>query len=161
MLDVEDTNDVVLDLAASDISATRNSSKSTAQGSYDIYELEIQQATDLAFLISFFFLKICILFRVFSRTQQKAGSLDLGTAAFATKIALDTVRRAEEDIIATAPDILAKPRSYQDIAMVIFHADALAKGDDVDEKTLLVRYIEDYWIRWIHLFLFSVVRSTS
>lgn len=30
--------------------------------------------------------------------------------------------------------MLAKPRSFQAIAMVIFHADALAKGDDVDKR---------------------------
>lgn len=58
MLNVEDTNDIVLDLAASDISATSavtKFSKTTTQNCWDVYELEIQHGTDLAFLIFCFF----------------------------------------------------------------------------------------------------------
>lgn len=139
MLNVEDTNDIVLDLAASDISATsaaKKSSKATAQDSWDVYELEIQYGTDLAFLIFCFFEDLHRIQDFIKETwrKQKAGTVDVETAAVTTNIALDIVRRAEEDIIATAPALLAKPRSYQEIAMVIFHADALAKGDDVDER---------------------------
>ena len=139
MLNVEDTNDIVLDLAASDISATsaaKKSSKATAQDSWDVYELEIQYGTDLAFLIFCFFEDLHRIQDFIKETwrKQKAGTVDVETAAVTTNIALDIVRRAEEDIIAIAPALLAKPRSYQEIAMVIFHADALAKGDDVDER---------------------------
>lgn len=139
MLNVEDTNDIVLDLAASDISATsaaKKFSKATAQDSWDVYELEIQYGTDLAFLIFCFFEDLHRIQDFIKETwrKQNAGTVDVETAAVTTNIALDIVRRAEEDIIATAPALLAKPRSYQEIAMVIFHADALAKGDDVDER---------------------------
>lgn len=139
MLNVEDTNDIVLDLAASDINATsaaKKFSKATAQDSWDVYELEIQYGTDLAFLIFCFFEDLHRIQDFIKETwrKQNAGTVDVETAAVTTNIALDIVRRAEEDIIATAPALLAKPRSYQEIAMVIFHADALAKGDDVDER---------------------------
>lgn len=139
MLNVEDTNDIVLDLAASDISATsatKKSSKATTPHSSDVYELEIQHGTDLAFLIFCFFEDLHRIQDFIKETwgKQKAGTVDLETAAVTTNIALDIVRRAEEDIIATAPAMLAKPRSFQAIAMVIFHADALAKGDDVDKR---------------------------
>lgn len=139
MLNVEDTNDIVLDLAASDISATsaaKKSSKATTPHSWDVYELEIQHGTDLAFLIFCFFEDLHRIQDFIKETwdKQKAGTVDLEAAAVTTNIALDIVRRAEEDIIATAPAMLAKPRSFQAIAMVIFHADALAKGDDVDKR---------------------------
>lgn len=139
MLNVEDTNDIVLDLAASDISATsaaKKSSKATAPHSWDVYELEIQYGTDLAFLIFCFFEDLHRIQDFIKETwgKQKAGTVGLEAAAVTTNIALDIVRRAEEDIIATAPAMLAKPRSFQAIAMVIFHADALAKGDDVDKR---------------------------
>lgn len=139
MLNVEDTNDIVLDLAASDISATsatKKSSKAITPHSSDVYELEIQHGTDLAFLIFCFFEDLHRIQDFIKETwgKQKAGTVDLETAAVTTNIALDIVRRAEEDIIATAPAMLAKPRSFQAIAMVIFHADALAKGDDVDKR---------------------------
>lgn len=101
-----------------------------------VYELEIQHRTNLVFLIFCFFEDLHRIQDFLKETwgKQKAGTADLESAAITTNIALDIVRRAEEDIIATAPAMLAKPRSFQAIAMVIFHADALDKVDDVDKR---------------------------
>lgn len=154
MLNVEETNEFVLDLAASDIGATSaatKSSKATVQDSWDVYELEIQYRTDLAFLIFCFLEDLHCIQDFIKETwrKQKVGIVDLETVDDTTNIALDIVRRAEEDVIATAPALLAKPRSYQEIAMVIFHADALAKGDDVDERlsssdTLMITEFDEF-----------------
>lgn len=126
-------------MAVSDIIATseaKKSSKATTKHCWDVYELEIQHGTDLAFLIFCFFEDLHHIQDFIKETwcKQKAGTVDLETAAVTTNMALDIVRREEEGIIATAPAMLAKPRSFQAIAMVIFHADALAKGDDVDKR---------------------------
>ena len=66
--------------------------------------------------------------------MNKAGTLDLVTAAMTTNMALDLVRRAEEDIIAAAPGLLAKSCSYEAISSVIFYADSFKKGDNPEEK---------------------------
>lgn len=135
MLEVEDTDDV-LDLAASDISAAKKTLPSTVQHTCDVFELETQRGADLEFSIYCFFEDLHRIQDFLKETwkMNKAGTLDLVTAAMTTDMALDLVRRAEEDIIAAAPGLLAKPRSYEAISLIIFYADSFSKGDDPEEK---------------------------
>lgn len=136
MLDVEDTNDVVLDVAASDITAAQKSPTTTAQSANDVYELEIQYGADLAFIVFCFFEDMHRIqdFLKETWTKYKAGTLDLMTATITTNVAFDLIRRAEDDIIATAPDLLTKPRSYERISLLIFYADSFSKGDDPEMR---------------------------
>ena len=71
------------------------------------------------------------------RTQEFVGELwdkykgkkcDLHTAAITTNAAFDLVRQAEEDLVAQAPKLFDKKRSYDSIAIIIFYADAFQQG---------------------------------
>ena len=55
--------------------------------------------------------------------KYKAKKCDLHTAAVTTNAAFDLVRQAEEDLVAQAPAVLDKKRSYDSIAMIVFQAD--------------------------------------
>lgn len=96
------------------------------------YELEDEDDFDkeLAFFIFCFFEDL-------HRTQEfiqelwlkyKARKCDLHTAAITTNAAFDLVRQAEEDLIAQAPDIFDRKRSWDSIAIIIFYADAFERG---------------------------------
>lgn len=137
MLDVEDTNDAVLDVAASDITAAKKSPTSTAQSANDIYELEIMYAADLSFIVYCFFEDMHRIQDFLKETWKKynTGALDLMTATITTNAAFDLTRRAEDDIILIAPDVLTKPRSYERISLLIFYADSFSKGDDPEART--------------------------
>lgn len=56
--------------------------------------------------------------------KYKARKCDLHTAAVTTNAAFDLVRQAEEDLVAQAPAVLDKKRSYDSIAIIVFYADA-------------------------------------
>ncbi|KAI4258125.1 MAG: hypothetical protein L6R42_005287, partial [Xanthoria sp. 1 TBL-2021] len=60
--------------------------------------------------------------------KYKAKKCDLHTAAVTTNAAFDLVRQAEEDLIAQAPAVFDRKRSYDSIAIIVFYADALQKG---------------------------------
>ena len=49
------------------------------------------------------------------------------TCSMTTNIALDMVRRAEEDVIDQVSTLLKKPRSYEAISTVIFFVESFAK----------------------------------
>lgn len=136
MLNVEDTNDVDLDVAASDVTTAKKSPTSTAQLANDVYELEIQYGTDLAFVVFCFFEDMHRIQDFLKETwrKYKAGTLDLMTATFTTNVAFELIRRAEDDIIATAPDLFSKPRSYEQISLLIFYADSFSRGDDPEAR---------------------------
>lgn len=136
MLDVEDTNDVVLDVAASDVTVAKKSPSPTAQAANDVYELEIQYGADLAFIIFCFFEDMHRIQDFLKETwiKYKAGKLDLMTVTTTTNVAFDLIRRSEDDIIAAAPDLLKKPRSYESISLLIFYADSFSKGDDPEAR---------------------------
>ena len=55
MLEVEETDDIVLDFAASDVSAAKKIFLSTVQHTCDVFELEVQRGTNLEFAIYCFF----------------------------------------------------------------------------------------------------------
>ncbi|KAI4254041.1 MAG: hypothetical protein L6R42_007346 [Xanthoria sp. 1 TBL-2021] len=52
------------------------------------------------------------------------------TCAMTTTLALDLVRRAEEDIINQAPMLLGGPCSYEAISVLIFYAESFKNGKD-------------------------------
>ena len=58
----------------------------------------------------------------------QAGELSLEIAAVATNAAFGLVARAEEKILAIAPNLFNKKRSWDTIAIIIFYADAFEKG---------------------------------
>ncbi|KAL8800987.1 MAG: hypothetical protein Q9182_004779 [Xanthomendoza sp. 2 TL-2023] len=60
--------------------------------------------------------------------EYKAGKCDLHTAAITTNAAFELVRQAEEDLIAQAPAVFDRKRSYESIAIIVFYADALQQG---------------------------------
>ena len=71
------------------------------------------------------------------RTQEFIGELwhkykgkkcDLHTAAITTNAAFNLVRQAEEDLVAQAPKLFDKRRSYDSIAIIVFYADAFQQG---------------------------------
>ncbi|KAL8811883.1 MAG: hypothetical protein Q9200_001438 [Gallowayella weberi] len=96
------------------------------------YELEYEDEFDeeLAFVIFCFFEDL-------HRTQEfinhlwrkyKARKCDLHTAAITTNAAFELVRTAEEDLIAQAPKVFDRKRSYDSIAIIVFYADAFQQG---------------------------------
>jgi hypothetical protein len=48
--------------------------------------------------------------------------------------AFDVVRRSEDEILASAPKLFSKKRSYNSIAFVIFYADAFSHGENPEDK---------------------------
>ncbi|KAF4629354.1 hypothetical protein G7Y89_g8792 [Cudoniella acicularis] len=64
----------------------------------------------------------------------KAGDVNLMTASLITNAAVDVVRQNEEEILAAAPNLFSKKRSYDTIAIVIFYADAFSQGQDPEAK---------------------------
>ena len=56
------------------------------------------------------------------------------TCTMTTNLAFDVVRRAEEDIISQAPEMLGKPRSYEAIAMLIFSVDSFQPRENPTKK---------------------------
>ncbi|KAF7869865.1 hypothetical protein EAF04_004649 [Stromatinia cepivora] len=65
--------------------------------------------------------------------SYKNGKLDLVSASLITNLAFEVVRRNEEEILATAPKLFSKKRSYDTIAIVIFYANAFSHGQDPEQ----------------------------
>lgn len=128
-LQVEDTDDR-LDIAASDIIAVPNKSTAKKPASRDVYELEL--GIDLAFII------FC-LFEDLHRMQDfvktiwrkvNTGGLNITTASILTDFAIYLARRAEEDVVASAPELPAGAQSYEVLSFQIFYADSFSRGED-------------------------------
>lgn len=119
----------------SEVAAAVNMAQKTKDSkdeSVIVYELEDEDEFDeeLAFIIFCFFEDL-------HRTQEfvdelwrkyKARKCDLHTAAITTNAAFDLVRQAEEDIIAQAPKLFNRKRSWDSIAIIVFYADAFQQG---------------------------------
>ena len=130
-LEIEDIDDD-LDVEASDIVAVGKSQISKNTAVHDVYEIEDFIDFDIAFAIFCFFEDLHRM-EDFLRNcwkDYKAGITDLITATMTTNAAIEIVRRAEEDIIAIAPQVLSKPNSYEDISIIIFYADSFSRGKD-------------------------------
>jgi hypothetical protein len=56
------------------------------------------------------------------------------TASLITYSAFDIVRQSEDEILASAPKLFSKERSYDSIAIVIFYADAFSHGENPEHK---------------------------
>ena len=106
--------------------------KTSKDEAVTVYELEDEDEFDeeLAFIIFCFFEDL-------HRTQEfvnelwrryKARKCDLHTAAITTNAAFDLVRQAEEDLIAQAPNVFNRKRSWDSIAIIVFYADAFQQG---------------------------------
>lgn len=106
--------------------------KASKDEAVTVYELEDEDEFDeeLAFIIFCFFEDL-------HRTQEfvnelwrryKARKCDLHTAAVTTNAAFDLVRQAEEDLIAQAPNVFNRKRSWDSIAIIVFYADAFQQG---------------------------------
>ena len=104
--------------------------KASKDEAVTVYELEGEDEFDeeLAFIIFCFFEDL-------HRTQEyvnelwrkyKAEKCDLHTAAITTNAAFDLVRQAEEDLIAQAPKVFNRKRSWDSIAIIVFYADAFS-----------------------------------
>ena len=130
-LGVEDAEDV-LDIDVVDCGALKAKSTSRKESSYEVFELDFDDEIDITFDIFCFFEDLHRIQDFVKETWKgyKAGKIDLLTATITTNAAIHLVRRAEEDIIATKPEVFSKPRSYEAIAVVIFFAESLGRGDD-------------------------------
>ena len=61
-------------------------------------------------------------------TSYNAGTVELHVAAITTNIAFGLVRRSEDEILAIAPKLFNRKRSWDTIAIIIFYADAFQQG---------------------------------
>ena len=138
VLGLEETGDD-LDLAATE-AATDPSAAKKSPAKYhtvEIYELEDQLDIEHAFIIFCFFEDLHRLQDFLQETWKgyKTCQCDLTVASVTTNLALNLVRRAEEELIANLdPKRYSKPDSYQALSMVIFYEDAFARGEDPEEK---------------------------
>ncbi|KAI4131242.1 MAG: hypothetical protein LQ338_001336 [Usnochroma carphineum] len=119
---------------AGTVNEPTKSQTSKGESEIAVYELEDEDEFDeeLAFIIFCFFEDL-------HRTQDFVNELwrkykmrkcDLHTAAVTTNAAFDLVRQAEEDLIAQAPEVFDRKRSYDSIAIIVFYADAFQQGFD-------------------------------
>ena len=136
-LEVEDI-DEKLDLTTLDVNqAAYKAPQAKSKVEYEeVYELVDEFDVDLPFTTYCFFEDLhCIQdFLKEMWTKLTKEELDLMTCAMTTRnIALDMVRRAEEDVISQAPTLLQKPRSYEAIAEVVFFVESSAKGKNPQE----------------------------
>ncbi|KAI4279291.1 MAG: hypothetical protein L6R38_005073 [Xanthoria sp. 2 TBL-2021] len=135
MLKVHDTDSDV-DLTATEVQAsakqTPTKSQTKSQVEREVWELVEEFSTDIAFVIFCFFEDLHRIQDFLKETwkKYKDGTLDLMTCAMTTNLALDLVRRAEEDIINQAPMLLGGPRSYEALSVLIFYAESFKNGKD-------------------------------
>ncbi|CAL8575762.1 hypothetical protein XPA_001666 [Xanthoria parietina] len=135
MLKVHDTDSDV-DLTATEVHApvkqppTKSQPKSQVE--CEVWELVEEFSTDIAFVIFCFFEDLHRIQDFLKETwkKYKDGDLDLSTCAMTTNLALDLVRRAEEDIIGQAPVLLGGQRSYEAISILIFYTESFKNGQD-------------------------------
>ncbi|KAL8644271.1 MAG: hypothetical protein Q9226_007849 [Calogaya cf. arnoldii] len=138
MLKVHDTN-LDIDLTATEVQVqekqTPAKSQTQSQAEREVWELIDEFSTDIAFVIYCFFEDLHRIqdFLKETWTKYKDGTLDLKTCAMMTNLALDLVRRAEEDIISQAPTLLRGPRSYEAISVLIFYAESFKQGNDPEK----------------------------
>ena len=132
-LTIEDT-DEALDLAGAEV-ATSNlcaAKKSQAKDrSVEIYELEGQSDIDDAFTIFCFFEDLHRLQDFLKETWDrcKVGTCDLIVVSVTTNLAINLVRRAEEELIAILdPKRYWKPHYYQVLSLNIFFEDSIPKS---------------------------------
>ena len=132
MLQVED-NDNDVDITAPEITVEPKgiSKKPQAKGpsEQEVWELVEEFGIEIGFIIFCFFEDLHRIQDFLKKTWQeyKHGRLDLMTCTMTTNLAFDLVRRAEEEVISQAPEMLGKPRSYEAISMLIFCADSFKK----------------------------------
>ncbi|KAL8689263.1 MAG: hypothetical protein Q9224_004679 [Gallowayella concinna] len=135
LLKMEDSPELdpaqVSEVAAA-VSVPEKTKASKGEPEIAVYELEDEDEFDeeLAFVIFCFFEDL-------HRTQDfinhmwrkyKTKKCDLHTAAITTNAAFELVRQAEEDLIAQAPAVFDRKRSYDSIAIIVFYADAFQQG---------------------------------
>ncbi|KAL8641472.1 MAG: hypothetical protein Q9226_008630, partial [Calogaya cf. arnoldii] len=134
LLKVHDT-DIDVDLTATEIQVqekpTPAKSQTQSQAERGVWELIEEFSTDIAFVIYCFFEDLHRIqdFLKETWTTYKNGTLDLMTCAMMTDLALDLVRRAEEDIIGQAPTLLGGPRSYEAISVLRYYAESFKQGN--------------------------------
>ncbi|KAL8834965.1 MAG: hypothetical protein Q9176_007193 [Flavoplaca citrina] len=107
--------------------------------------------TDIAFIIYCFFedLHRIQVFLKETWTKYQDGAPDLSTCATTTDLALDLVRRTEDDITSQAPMRLGGTRSYEAISVLIFYAESFKKGNDPyrmpkSDKSLKITPFEEF-----------------
>ncbi len=138
VLGLEETGDdldLVAGEAATDLSvAKKNPAKDCI---VEIYELEDELDIEHAFIIFCFFEDLHRLQDFLQETWKgyKSSKCDLTVASVTTNLALNIVRRAEDELIANLnPKRYSKPDSYQALSMTIFYEDSFARGEDPEEK---------------------------
>lgn len=97
------------------------------------YELEEESIEMKMCLMIFYFFEDLHRFQEFLHgiwENYKVGKLDLVSASLITNSVFEVVRRNEEEILAAAPNLFSKKRSYDTIAIVIFYANAFSHGED-------------------------------
>ena len=133
MLQVED-KDNDMDITAPEITVqpkgTSKKTQSKALSEREVWELAEEFHIEIGFIIFCFFEDLHRIQDLLKKTWQeyKLGRLDLVTCTMTTNLAFDLVRRAEEDVIGQAPEMLKKPRSYEAISTLIFFVDSFTKG---------------------------------
>ncbi|KAL8846511.1 MAG: hypothetical protein Q9198_011288, partial [Flavoplaca austrocitrina] len=118
---------------------------------HEVWELIDESSTDIAFIIYCFFedLHRIQVFLKETWTKYQDGAPDLSTCATTTDLALDLVRRTEDDITSQAPMRLGGTRSYEAISVLIFYAESFKKGNDPyrmpkSDKSLKITPFEEF-----------------
>ena len=133
MLQVEDKDDDV-DITAPEITVERKDTskkpQAKAPSEREVWELAEEFSIEISFIVFCFFEDLHRIQNFLKKTWQeyKHGRVDLMTCTMTTNLALDLVRRAEEDVIGQAPEMIGKPRSYEAISMLIFFVNSFKKG---------------------------------
>ena len=129
-LHVEDTNEDLDHTTSTTIQEIPKTHKAKSKMECEeVYELVDEFSIDIPFIIFCFFEDLHRIqdFLKETWTQYSKKELGLMTCSMTTNIALDMVRRAEEDIIDQASTLLKKPRSYEAISMLIFYVESFVK----------------------------------
>ncbi|KAG8531882.1 uncharacterized protein KY384_003518 [Bacidia gigantensis] len=121
MLNVEDV-DETFDVSAASVNMTAKSPSSAPSKDREEYEFEEKLSFALAFIVFCFFEDLHGIEDLLkdSWQQYKEGKLDLETCAMTTNLALDLVRRAEEDLLTKIPgEPIEKGSSYFDMVNLL------------------------------------------
>ncbi|KAI6711844.1 hypothetical protein JHW43_005649 [Diplocarpon mali] len=125
VLELEDIDDDMTNITVSDVvpNKTKESEKCTAQ---DTYEIEVDNDTEMAFMIYCFFEDLHRIQDLLKETwkQYTTGSINLLAASVTTDTAFALVQKTEEDIISQFPKYFLDDTSYGKFASIVLGRDA-------------------------------------
>lgn len=141
----------VEDIVDESVLACADGPTSGAKPQSKVYELEVDAAWEDAFICYCFFQDLHSIQDTLKSVwkKYKDGELDLISATIATQVGIESVHRAEKDLLDANPRLKAYRRDYDSIAMAVFYAESLRNGRDPDEylnspESLEVTELEEF-----------------